>query len=173
LLDKGEVCDSVREGCAPDCSACMAGYAPSPRLDALGMCTTCGNGVTDPDEVCDTALDPLTCSSDCDSCFHPYVSIKRRCVTCGNGLLDRAPIGSGGDDEVCDSANPGCAADCSHCEDGYIPAGDALGTCTADCAICCASLQTNDNQVTNAGSRLVGGWLCLLGFLLLLITSRK
>jgi len=167
LLDKGEECDSFRLGCQPDCSACSSGFVPLTSGNSLGECTTCGNGVLDPDEVCDVALDPLSCASDCTSCFHPYISVKRRCVTCGNGLRDRIAIG--GKDEVCDAAQPGCAPDCASCLPGYVAANDDVGSCIALCDQCCANLPKEVASTSGAGGLVAAagyGFLCLLMMLL-------
>jgi len=58
----------------------------------------------------------------------------------------------GGKDEICDAAQPGCAKDCSACEDGFVAAGDAAGSCIAMCEECCASLPKEVDSITSAGA---------------------
>jgi len=137
--------------------------------DKYGFCTTCGNAVVDADEACDTALDSH-CYSDCSGCAHPWIALGRRCVLCGNGQRDviRSAEGDVLSVEVCDAAQPGCAPDCAACQSGFVPSGDATGTCTPECTECCVELiarQGGSSVVSSAGGLVVSITFFLLGFL--------
>jgi hypothetical protein len=64
--------------------------------------------------------------------------------------------------EVCDRAQPGCAPDCTHCDDGFVPAMDKTGTCIPKCTACCEALAT---EPIAAGGALTASVTLLLGFL--------
>jgi hypothetical protein len=94
-----------------------------------GSAATCGNGVLDPGEICDTAGNTMTCDSDCTA------------VECGDATINTAA------GEECDSAGESaeCDSDCTLavCGDAVVnasaaetcdEAGDSA-TCDADCTV--------------------------------------
>lgn len=97
----GEGCDDgVNDGSPGSCSANC-----STRIDL----PSCGNGIVDPGEECDTAGNNGAPQSSCDA----YCNVK-----CGNGVVD---AGEGCDDGVNDGSYGGCSPSCtlsSYCGDG-------------------------------------------------------
>lgn len=133
---ENSVCDEVQHRCllASQVSACegraegescsYAGVADGACYSGACWPAGCGNGIVDPDEVCDDAnnVHGDGCAADC-----------RSDETCGNGVIDLA-IG-----ESCDDGNTadgdGCRASCVaiSCGDGMVD-GEAFEQCDAGAA---------------------------------------
>jgi len=124
--------------------------------------------VIEPDEACDSGLD-INCYSDCSGCSHPWIALGRRCVLCGNGQRDVVKSADGEvlSAEVCDSAQPGCSPDCGACQAGFVPAGDATGTCVPECTECCVELAARHGDtsvVSSARGLMMSVTFFLFGF---------
>lgn len=124
--------DKPHQVCAETGRTCPPGFVCAPGGVACVADNSCGNGVVDPDELCDDGnrLSGDGCSSDCQSQ-----------EVCGNGIRDIF--------EACDDSNlqddDGCSATCliegcgndevqgqyEVCDDGSHENGDG---CSADCA---------------------------------------
>lgn len=158
-VESGEACDDAGESatCNSDCStaACGDGVLNASAsetcddgadngmparcaLDCSGVtASSCGNGVVEVGELCDTAGASATCDADCTM------------VVCGDAEVNSAA------GELCDDGSdngmPGrCAVDCAgrtapRCGDGALDAGEACdegsdngtadGTCSSSCQL--------------------------------------
>lgn len=132
---------SVGEGhCTTDADcagALMCGYHNGAAFgfrSSLNVCISCGNGVVEVGEQCDTSVQTPECNANCTTTY------------CGDGLVHPS-------NEQCDPGAPGvntatCTAQCTNsaCGDGYVnpAAGEACepavpgmnsATCDANCTL--------------------------------------
>lgn len=146
----------------------VGGFCPGSAL-----CDTCGDGVRDPGEDCDSAdFDGETCATNgfdggtllCSGCQLDF----NLCTQCGNGLKESG--------EQCDGTDLGgatcvtagfaqgtvaCRSDCSFdtvncrsCGDGVCSNGETSANCAADCPAACG------NNVCQANPGLPGLETC-------------
>ncbi|MBQ9815980.1 MAG: hypothetical protein IJM59_00735 [Proteobacteria bacterium] len=155
VLDDDEICDAEKmsyeaacpngmllpEGASLSCNA-KCTLNTDACVPAQSTDTPCGNGVLDPDEVCDAekmkfgAACPtgmhlpentrLSCNADCtlntNACVPDEPAVSQE--SCGNGILD--------DGEICDGEKFSKDAKCQ--KGSHLPEGARL-ICNADCSL--------------------------------------
>ncbi len=158
IVDEGEACDTMNLN-GQSCDR-IVGAGSTGTLECLSNCSgfkvtgcskpsTCGNGIIDAGEVCDTDV-KLTCANVvgpgstgklrcAENCASYDVSGCTSPATCGNGILESG--------EECDSTSFGAATCASAIGAGSIGDLRCTSQCRIDSSHCSAPTSCGDNTI--------------------------